>query len=288
MPCATSSDSITVTLNKQPAAVAGEDVLTDVASEISFDGSRSSSEDNVDLEYTWDFGDGTPKERGARVTHAYNKGGRYVVLLTVDDGKGKKCSSATDSLNVNVNTQPDAKLGAVKTVCVNSEVFFDASASRDPDENPLKYTWDFGDWTVVEGSSKTSHIYKEGGEYAVTVTVDDGVGTPSSKDSESIKVRVNRLPVADAGPNLVCCVNKVSEFDASASYDPDGNTLTYIWDFGDGTSARGKKTSHKYTKIGKYKVVLTVKDDSGTTCDTAVDSFEASVSDKPVSIMEVR
>jgi PKD repeat protein len=287
LPCASASDTLNVSLSRQPTAVAGEDVLTDVGSSVSFDGSASHSEDNANLDYLWDFGDGS-QERGVKVTHAYKKGGKYLVLLSVSDGKGKPCSTDTDSLNVRVNTQPSVSLDKVRTVCQNTDVLFDASGSSDADGNALKYTWDFGDGTVLEGPSRMTHAYREGGEYTVTVTVDDQVGTAASGATQSIKVRVNRPPIADAGPNLVCCINKVSEFDASASSDPDQDALTYLWDFGDGTTAKGKHVSHKYTKMGKYKVVLTVKDDSGTACDSAVDSFEAMVSDKPVSIMEVR
>ncbi|MBW8884538.1 MAG: PQQ-dependent sugar dehydrogenase, partial [Planctomycetia bacterium] len=49
-------------------------------------------------------------------------------------------------------------------------------------------------------------------------------------------------------------------FDGSASSDPDGDTLRYAWDFGDGTTGEGVTVQHEYTVKGTYNAVLTVND----------------------------
>jgi len=54
-------------------------------------------------------------------------------------------------------------------------------------------------------------------------------------------------------------------FDASRSYDPDGSIIAYQWDFGDGTTATGVTTRHRYRKPGTYIATLTVQDDGGAT-----------------------
>ena len=58
-------------------------------------------------------------------------------------------------------------------------------------------------------------------------------------------------------------------FNANGSSDPDsGQTLTYSWNFGDGSNGSGLSTSHTYNSNGTYNVVLTVNDGNGGT-DTA-------------------
>jgi glucose/arabinose dehydrogenase len=56
-------------------------------------------------------------------------------------------------------------------------------------------------------------------------------------------------------------------FDGSASHDPDSapGTLTWHWDFGDGTTASLPRLRHIYTTRGAYDAVLTVSDGSSST-----------------------
>ena len=66
-------------------------------------------------------------------------------------------------------------------------------------------------------------------------------------------------------------------FNASASYDPDGDAITnYNWDFGDGYSSEGSTTEHVYssckwngTGYEPFTVCLTVKD-AGGLANTAI------------------
>ncbi|UCF49984.1 MAG: right-handed parallel beta-helix repeat-containing protein [Thermoplasmatales archaeon] len=52
-------------------------------------------------------------------------------------------------------------------------------------------------------------------------------------------------------------------FNASFSYDFDGEIISYEWDFGDGTTGTGETVYHKYCEVGTYYVTLTVTDDDG-------------------------
>lgn len=61
------------------------------------------------------------------------------------------------------------------------------------------------------------------------------------------------------------CSNLRCSFDASGSYDIDGNIVLYDWSFGDGTLANGESPQHTYAAAGDYTVTLTVKDDDGAT-----------------------
>ena len=83
----------------------------------------------------------------------------------------------------------------------------------------------------------------------------------------------NESPVADFEHDpQEGYVPLVVRFDASASFDPDGQILSYAWDFGDGETAEGVIVEHTYTAPGEYVAKLTVRDDKG-----AEDTAEATV-----------
>jgi len=60
-------------------------------------------------------------------------------------------------------------------------------------------------------------------------------------------------------------IYKKTSFDASSSYDPDGNIVSWDWDFGDETVGTGEETTHVYKEAGTYIVTLTVEDNDGNT-----------------------
>jgi len=242
------------------------------------------------LSYTWDLGDGTRAE-GQRITKVYDRGGRYNVVLTVDDNEGTPCSKGIFSKVIRVNSLPTANAGGDVKICLNAEqeykVNFDGTRSSDPDGDSLTYKWDFGDGSTGVGS-KVSHVYPKGGNYTARLIVDDGSGAACSSSEDTVDIRLNKAPVADAGPNLVCCVDTENIFDGSKSSDPDGDPLSYYWDFGDGAKAEGVRVKHVYTKPGTYNVTLMAKDSSGAECGSSVDSFVATVHAKPVPVIKTR
>jgi PKD repeat protein len=79
----------------------------------------------------------------------------------------------------------------------------------------------------------------------------------------TITLPVNRPPVADAGADQAADEGSVVQFDGTGSSDPDGDSLTYAWDFGDGALGTGSEPVHAYSDNGIYSVVLTVDDGNG-------------------------
>ena len=268
-----------VTANFPPTADAGSEAKACLGESVSFDASKSVLSGAGT--YKWDFGDGEVGE-GMKTSHAYQKPGNYRVRLTVDDGKKTECSTASASTTASIMDRVDVKLATdgKNSTCVNRTLRFSANGT-----GSARYHWDFGDGATAEGGSSASHSYAKAGSYTVTVTADNGQGSSCSVATDRTNVTVSESPMADAGENLVCCIGKDNAFDASKS---TGTGLTYHWDFGDGESADGVKVNHVYNKSGNYRVVLSVKDSSGSECSMSSDSFVANVNAKPEAVIEVR
>jgi hypothetical protein len=118
----------------------------------------------------------------------------------------------------------------------------------------------------------------DAGSYPVSVRVSDG----TANDTKSFNVTVNNVnsaPTADAGGPYTGVVGIAVSMDGSASSDPDGDVLSYAWDFGDTGTGTGATTSHTYAAPGTYTVTLTVSDgtlsDSDATTALIVDFFPA-------------
>ncbi|KAA0008712.1 MAG: PKD domain-containing protein [Thermoplasmata archaeon] len=60
-------------------------------------------------------------------------------------------------------------------------------------------------------------------------------------------------------------------FNASSSYDLDGEIVNYTWQFGDGSIGYGKVVTHTYSSTGIYHVVLTLVDNIGAKNSTTLD-----------------
>jgi PKD repeat protein len=69
---------------------------------------------------------------------------------------------------------------------------------------------------------------------------------------------MNQPPVADFTYTIT---NFSVSFDASSSFDPDGEILVWYWTFGDGLCGQGETIDHTYPQSGTYNVTLTVVDD---------------------------
>ena len=73
----------------------------------------------------------------------------------------------------------------------------------------------------------------------------------------------NQAPIANPGGSYTGQEGSAIAFDGSASSDPDGDALTYDWDFGDGSVATEGLPTHTYADNGVFQVTLTVTDSKG-------------------------
>jgi len=140
-------------------------------------------------------------------------------------------------------------------------VSFDASSSSDTNGIIVAYRWEFGDGATGSGKVRT-HTYELPGAYTATLTVTDNHGAEASA-SQAIQVAQAAItasfvanPTSGESPLSV-------DFDASGSFDPGGESITYAWSFGDGSTGVGVVARHTYYTAGIYAVLLTVRNERG-------------------------
>jgi len=236
---------------------------------ISFWGTGSTDPDGDEIvNFRWDFGDGTTAV-GPLVSHTYAEALNYTVTLVVSDGK---VDSAPVTMVVAVFDQaPVANAGGPYSGAKNAAIRFDATASSDRDGDPLTYFWNFGDGTTGTGPTPT-HAYARSGVYTVSLVVNDGSvdSTPPARAQVTV---TNTAPVALlSGPASAFKLTALT-WNGAASSDANGDTLSYGWNFGDGSSATTTtpSTTHGYASVGTYRVTLTVNDGETTSSPATLD-----------------
>lgn len=251
-------------LSLAPQAEAGGPYAGQVGSPITLAGTASdpSPVDQNSLRYRWEFGDGAAAD-GPVVSHTYSQAGSYVARLIVTDKDGAQVAD-TATVQVNgANQAPIAVISGPTSGKTGQPLDFSGHNSRDTDGSLTAYAWNFGDGATANGVN-ASHSYGQAGTYEVTLTVtDNGGAIGRSTVLVQISDVVKTPPVAAInGPSS----GKVSEplpFDGTGSKDPDGQIVSYTWEFGDGASAGGFSVSHTYSVSGTYQVTLTVVDNDG-------------------------
>src|SRR5207302_2617289 len=97
-----------------------------------------------------------------------------------------------------------------------------------------------------DGSSQMSLSSNQSGDYSASWTATG-----------------NQSPIANAGGSYSGVAAQPVSLNGSASFDPDGNIASYVWNFGDGGTGSGVSPAHAYNAAGTYSITLTVTDNFG-------------------------
>lgn len=211
-------------------------------------------------------------------TEFQGPGSFQITVRVTDNGSPPLGDFETITVTVNeVNVAPI--LGAIgsKIVTVGSTLTFTPTATdSDVPPNTLCFSIDAGSppgvtMSCLSGVFMWTPSLGQVGTYAITVRVTDN-GLPPLSDSETITVTVvpqANAPTANAGGPYSGIVNSAVNFDGTGSSDPNGDALTYAWNFGDGGTGSGATPLHTYTAPGTYAVTLRVTDPTGNLDDDA-------------------
>jgi PKD repeat protein len=165
-----------------------------------------------------------------------------------------------------------------------------SGSATDADEDIAAYEWDFdfnGTFTVDATGQNPTHTFPSPRSYSIALrvrdgTVNDNEATTTGPVVHSVNVTVpNRNPAASiesitrqpdpAHPNNgdLPYVGQPIKFNGTGT-DPDGDPVTYAWDFGDGQSSTQEDPVHAYNSHGTKRVRLTVRDNRGGETTTPV------------------
>ena len=229
----------------------------------------------------WDFGDSSFTYFGSPAYHTFSTEGTFTVTVTVYDGRG---GFGTASMVINVGPEPPNQppIAVAEVNVASGEVpfnpFFNSASSSDPDGFITGWFWDYGDGTTSTLPNPAIKVYETPGTYTVTLTVTDNDGATGA---DSLVVTATGTPVNQPPTAVLNTTSTTGEapftttFDSTGSSDADGTIVSWLWDFGDGTTSTvanpGSKT---YAAPGTYLATLTVTDDDG---DTGTDSVTITV-----------
>ncbi|NME70881.1 DUF2341 domain-containing protein [Flammeovirga aprica] len=197
--------------------------------------------------------------------------GEYKVTLEAVSSYG-----CTEKLTKTIQIYPKPIVEFTNSeVCIGNPTLFTNQSSIDQSifTTTLNYSWDFGDGSVSSLENPV-HEYEASGLYQVKLQVTSAEGCVSSFEKY---VRVWDTPVAAFTQENVC-------FGQTMIFTNQSNTssgqLSYVWDFGDGSSSTSLNPTHQYSSTGRYTVSLEVTNSSD--CKDIYQQ-EVVVNDQPVS-----
>ncbi len=264
--------SITV-YNVGPVCWVGKDETVNEDDVVDFEGyATDTTSDRAWLRYLWDFADGNTSDwlevGDQNITHVYTQKGLYQAVLLVKDNDGATCIKAVNITVLNVppvceiqNSDP-TNVDEDETVYLNGE-----GTDTDSDITTLEYSWDLDitgmPQTPWNATPEWEFKYSHSGKYNIVLFIRDNDGDITNA---RIDIIINNVdPVAGfLASGSIVNEDEVIEFDARLSKDTisDQDNLSYTWTFDDSTPAQtGRLQQHKFTKIGDYRVRLTLTDD---------------------------
>jgi PKD repeat protein len=134
---------------------------------------------------------------------------------------------------------------------------FDARGSGAPG-GIAEYVWQFNDafgaQTIEHTTPKISHTFPSAGAYSVGLTIMAKDGTSTGNGGIVTTGRSGITPGFSFGPKHPRAGQPAS-FSALGAVSAQP-VMTYLWEFGDGTTGTGRSPTHVYRRPGRYTVTL--------------------------------
>ncbi len=221
--------------------------------------------DGTIASWDWDFGDaGTSSDQSPG--HVFATQGMFTVTLEVTDDEGFKDSTSREVAVVDP-TAPVASFTVSTGPWFTGDTITFTDTSTDSDGTIDSWDWDFDD-TGTSTLQHPTHVFAVAGTYDVTLIVTDNDGKTGGFIGTLTVADPTTPPIAlfDFAPSTPDELEVVTF--TNLSIDPDSDPMTFLWDFGDGSTSTDTSPTHAYNLKGDYMVTLVAMDSNG-----AVDDF---------------
>ncbi|MBC7536529.1 MAG: PKD domain-containing protein [Ferruginibacter sp.] len=195
--------------------------------------------------WQWDFGDGSSSTVQSP-SYVYTAAGSYNVSLRVRNSNG--CfQTITRTQYINVAQAPIAAFtNSISSSCTAPiNIYFQNNSTG---SGVLTWQWDFGDgFTSI--MSNPSHSYNSG-SFTVSLVVTNSTGCRDTFVSPS-PIIIGNMQTAFSSPATICAGTSFSINNTSAPA-----SVSYSWDFGDGTTDNVRNPVKTYPLPGVYLIKL--------------------------------
>lgn len=202
------------------------------------------------INWTWDFGDGSPTSNSPTPTHIYLDTGQYTVTLTITNQEG--CTETIVMTNyIKTGMAPVANFsGDILFGCHPLQTEFTDLSSPYANE----WQWHFGESISYE--QNPNHTFYDTSFVDVALVVYHNGCMDSLMFEDYVYVRFPKPQFIALNP-ISCSVPDTVIFS-----DQSQGAMHWFWDFGDGNTSSERNPIHIYNNPGAYTVKLRVANDT--------------------------
>lgn len=220
-----------------------------------------------DLNFIWDFGDGSSRVFTQNSSHTFSSPGNYQVMLTAYNADS--CYADTSLLNIFVFEDPISSFEVAQDrFCAG----VDSLILRNTSTKAVSYQWTIKN--ELFDSQDLIYPLVEAEELQVSLIVQNNF---QCADTSFTTITVNPSPIADFGLSTnEGCESLQVDFRQNSAY-----ANQYFWDFGNGNTSTDESPTHIFRESGTYTVTLTAINDNECPADSL--QSEVNVLSKPLA-----
>ena len=229
-----------------------------------------------EMQYTWDFGNGETFAGAIPPAITYEEEGSYTVTI-VGYNDVTFCSDTLileDYIRVGF---PVVFAFSPYQGCED----FDASFIDISGSFADSVSWDFGDGTPLVTEANPCHLFEEPGSYLVSLTR----YIYGCANTKFAPFPIHVFPQSDiamfSSDTIGCDLPHAANFEGISD---DTTIVSWLWDFGNGTTSELQSPSYVYESYGVFPVSLTVVNTAG--CETRISDITVKIKKLDASIPE--